>query len=103
VVAEDVAVRPEGSSRYPRTVERAARFVRGANVAAIKKRLRSYTKLRNLVDRWVSLATELFDANLDQSKQLKPAPQRNENTALSLEAAWTQQSSNAPPSWFRET
>ena len=40
------------------------RFVRRDELATIKKQLKNYTTLRELVDRWIDLATELSDLNL---------------------------------------
>ena len=40
------------------------RFVRRDELARIKKQLKNYTTLRELVDRWIDLATELSDLNL---------------------------------------
>ena len=40
------------------------RFVRRDEVATIKNQLQNYATLRELVERWIDLATELSDLNL---------------------------------------
>jgi len=40
------------------------RFVRRDEVATIKTQLQNYARLRELVERWIDLATELSDLNL---------------------------------------
>jgi len=40
------------------------RFIRRTEVGTIRKQLRTYTKLRELVDRWIDLATERSDLML---------------------------------------
>ena len=37
------------------------RFVRGESVATVKRQLRNYVRLRELVDAWIEAATELSD------------------------------------------
>ncbi len=44
------------------------RFVRRDEVAIIQKQLQNYTTLRELVERWIDLATELSDLDLARSK-----------------------------------
>ena len=45
------------------------RFVRREEVATIQKQVQNYATLRELVDRWIDLATELSDLNLAHSKR----------------------------------
>jgi len=47
------------------------RFVRRDELATIKKQLKNYTTLRELVDRWIDLATELSDLNLAGRKGVR--------------------------------
>ena len=47
------------------------RFVRRDELATIKKQLKNYTTLRELVDRWIDLATELSDLNLAARKEAR--------------------------------
>ncbi len=47
------------------------RFVRRDELARIKKQLKNYTTLRELVDRWIDLATELSDLNLAGRKGVR--------------------------------
>jgi hypothetical protein len=37
------------------------RFVRREDVATVKRQLRNYSRMRELVDRWIETATELSD------------------------------------------
>jgi hypothetical protein len=47
---------------FTRNGRSSTRFVRASNVPRVKQQLRNYRRLRELVDRWVTLETEL--ANL---------------------------------------
>ena len=50
------------------------RFVRGEEVSSIQKQLQNYTKLRELVDRWIDLATERSDLILTRRRANDRAP-----------------------------
>ena len=47
------------------------RFVRRDELATIKTQLKNYATLRELVDRWIDLSTELSDLNLASRKEAR--------------------------------
>lgn len=49
---------------YGRKGKTGTRFVKKAEVAATREALANYARMRELVDRWVDLATELFELKL---------------------------------------
>lgn len=49
---------------YTRKGRSGSRFVRRRQVAAVKRQLRNYARMRALVDRWIEAATELSDLRL---------------------------------------
>jgi hypothetical protein len=51
---------------YTRKGKGGTRFVRRADVAAIKRAIRNYARLRHLVDRWIDLATQLSDLKIER-------------------------------------
>ena len=54
---------------YTRKGKSTTRFIRKPNLATIKRQLRNYARLRSLVDRWIDLAIELSDLQLEEAKQ----------------------------------
>jgi hypothetical protein len=44
---------------FTRKGKSSSRFVKKKDVATVRKQLRAYKRLRELVDRWIDLATEL--------------------------------------------
>lgn len=59
---------------YTRKGKSTTRFIRKPNLAMVKRQLRHYARLRSLVDRWIDLAIELSDLQLEEAKQ--PAAKR---------------------------
>lgn len=53
---------------YTRKGRSGSRFVRREHVVAVRQQLKSYVRLRTLVDRWVELATELSDLRLEEER-----------------------------------
>ena len=51
---------------YTRKGKDGTRFVKPADVPAIREAMTNYARLRNLVDRWIDLATELSDLKLER-------------------------------------
>ena len=51
---------------YTRKGKSSSRFVPARNVQVVKRQLRSYARLRQLVDRWIDLATELSILKLER-------------------------------------
>lgn len=51
---------------YTRKGRSGSRFVRRHQVAAVKRQLRTYARMRKLVDRWIEAATELSDLRLQE-------------------------------------
>jgi hypothetical protein len=49
---------------YTRKGRSGSRFVRRHQVAAVKRQLRNYARMRDLLDRWIEAATELSDLRL---------------------------------------
>ncbi len=54
---------------YTRKGKSTTRFVRRENLATVKRQLRNYARLRTLVDRWIDLAIDLSDLQLEEAKQ----------------------------------
>jgi len=54
---------------YTRKGKSTTRFIRKPNLAMVKRQLRNYARLRSLVDRWIDLAIELSDLQLEEAKQ----------------------------------
>ena len=54
---------------YTRKGKSTTRFIRKPNLATIKRQLRNYARLRSLVDRWIDLAIDLSDLQLEEAKQ----------------------------------
>ena len=54
---------------YTRKGKSTTRFIRKPNLAIVKRQLRSYARLRSLVDRWIDLAIDLSDLQLEEAKQ----------------------------------
>ena len=55
---------------YTRQGKSTTRFVRKPNLAAVKRQLRNYARLRTLVDRWIDLASEISDLQLSEDTQV---------------------------------
>jgi hypothetical protein len=53
---------------YTRKGKSGTKFVRRWQVATVKRQLRNYAKMRELVDRWVEAATELSELHLGEEK-----------------------------------
>ncbi len=53
---------------YTRKGRSGSRFVKRHQVAAVKRQLRNYARMRELVDRWIEAATELADLRLEEEK-----------------------------------
>ncbi len=53
---------------YTRKGKSSSRFVRRQDLAAVKQHLKNYARLRNLVDSWIELATELSNLRLDEER-----------------------------------
>src|SRR3989304_4487787 len=51
---------------YTRNGRSGTRFVRRPQVAAVKRQLRNYARMRELVDRWIEAATELSNLRLQE-------------------------------------
>lgn len=54
---------------YTRKGKSSTRAVRREDLAEVKKQIRNYARLRDLVERWVDLATELSELQLQQRHQ----------------------------------
>lgn len=53
---------------YTRQGRSGTRFVRRPQVAAVKRQLRNYARMRELVDRWIEAATELSNLRLQEEE-----------------------------------
>jgi len=53
---------------YTRKGKSGTKFVKRQQVAAVKRQLRNYARMRELVDRWVQAATELSELRLGEEK-----------------------------------
>lgn len=53
---------------YTRKGRSGTRFVRRPQVAAVKRQLRNYARMRELVDRWIEAATELSNLRLQEEE-----------------------------------
>jgi hypothetical protein len=54
---------------YTRKGKSSTRSVKREDLAEVKKQLRNYARLRDLVDRWVGLATELSELQIQEGKR----------------------------------
>lgn len=54
---------------FTRKGKSSSRFVRREDVAAVRRHVRNYTRLRELVDRWIQLATELARLRLAETRE----------------------------------
>ncbi len=54
---------------YTRKGKSSTRSVKREDLAEVKKQLRNYARLRDLVDRWVGLATELSELQIQEHKR----------------------------------
>jgi len=57
---------------YTRKGRSGSRFVRRHQVATVKRQLRNYARMRELVDRWIEAATELADLRLEELEEQEP-------------------------------
>ena len=53
---------------YTRKGKSGTRFVRREDLPMVKRQLRTYARLKKLIDRWVSLATELSHLRLEEER-----------------------------------
>ncbi len=53
---------------YTRKGKSGTKFVKRQQVATVKRQLRNYARMRELVDRWVEAATELSELRLGEEK-----------------------------------
>ena len=53
---------------YTRKGKSGTKFVKRQQVATVKRQLRNYARMRELVDRWVEAATELSALHLGEEK-----------------------------------
>ena len=49
---------------YTRKGKSSSRFVKQSELAAVRRQVENYARLRTLVDRWINLATELSELKL---------------------------------------
>ncbi len=56
---------------YTRNGKSTTRFVRREALSAVKRQLRNYARLRILVNRWIDLAIELSDRELEAAKRAR--------------------------------
>ena len=61
---------------YTRNGQGGTRSIPKGNVSAIRAALANYVRLRSLVDRWIDLATELSDLELELRGPGRKAPKR---------------------------
>ena len=54
---------------YTRKGKSTTRFIRKPNLVMVERQLRNYARLRTLVDRWIDLAIELSDLQVEEAKQ----------------------------------
>jgi len=54
---------------YTRKGKSGSRFVQRQNLPVVKRQLRNYAHLKQLVDRWVELATELSNLRLEEKSR----------------------------------
>ena len=55
---------------FTRKGKSSTRFVRRAELTAVKEQMRNYEKLRKLVDQWIKLGTELSNLKLDEQREM---------------------------------
>ena len=53
---------------YTRKGKSGTKFVRRRQVATVKRQLRNYARMRQMVDRWIEAATELSELRLEDKK-----------------------------------
>jgi hypothetical protein len=54
---------------FTRKGKATSRFVRRAELAAVKSQLNNYAKLRKLVDQWIDLGIELSTLRLEENRE----------------------------------
>lgn len=54
---------------YTRNGKSSSRFVKPSELAAVRRQVENYARLRTLVDRWIDLATELSELKLAESRE----------------------------------
>ena len=53
---------------YTRKGKHSSRFVRQEDLSAVREQLKNYARMRELVDRWIDLATKLSELRLAKAK-----------------------------------
>ena len=53
---------------YTRKGRSGSKFIRGEQVTRVREQLKNYTKLRELVDRWIEAGAELSNLRLEEEK-----------------------------------
>ncbi len=54
---------------YTRKGRSSSKFVRRGHLSEVKRQLKNYERLRQLVDRWIEAGTELSDRRLTEEKK----------------------------------
>lgn len=54
---------------FSRKGKSSSRFVRREDLVAVRRQVRNYTRLRELVDRWIDLATELANLRVAETRK----------------------------------
>lgn len=54
---------------YTRNGKSSSRFVKQPELAAVRRQVENYARLRTLVDRWIDLATELSELKLAENRE----------------------------------
>lgn len=54
---------------YTRNGKSSSRFVKQSELAAVRRQIEHYARLRTLVDRWINLATELSELKLAENRE----------------------------------
>jgi len=54
---------------YTRNGRSSSRFVKHSELAAVRRQVENYARLRTLVDRWIDLATELSELKLTANRE----------------------------------
>ena len=65
---------PYGQLSFTRKGRSTSRFVRSADLATVKRQIKSYATLRTLVDEWIELSTQLCTLRIEESR--KPPSER---------------------------
>lgn len=65
---------------FTRKGKATSRFVRRDEVATVRRQLRSYAKLRRLMDEWIDAGMELSTLRVEQARQPRAKPQPRART-----------------------